>query len=878
VILVTTHQDADFDGAAGMLGATLLHPGAVAVFPGAKEAPLRRYLEQEPGVLPEVRMRDLALEEVRTLILVDTTAPERIGSLAPLMEPDSGIRVIAYDHHPESGARPGLELVCQPVGAVTTILVSLLRERGIRLTAAQATFMALGIYEDTGGLLHRGTRPEDLEAVSWLIREGAELVRIGSALARELTPEQVDLYHALLHEARPCVIRGREVVVAPLASERFVFDASVVVQQYLQATGMQRLVALVRMEDRIFAIIRSTVSDFNAAALGRRLGGGGHHHAASATIRGKTLIQLQGEVMSALREILEPPATAADVVTPILHWLPSDATIADGVAMLNRYRINGLPILEGDRVIGALTRQSADIALHHGMGPNPVKDLVSSEVDLVPMDADLEEVKEKLLAGNLRFILVGERLDRVQGLITRTALLRHVSEKEPGPEADFAAPRATKEPSTRQDCTPMMEKGLPGRAMKILRKVGDLAAEQEYQAFLVGGVVRDLLHMTPTRDLDVVVEGDACAIAKHLGRELGGKVRIHKAFQTAVVFLPGDIRLDLATARTEHYPTAGALPDVTPGSLKQDLFRRDFTINTLAVSLIPESFGRLLDYFGGRKDMTRGKIRVLHGLSFIEDPTRAIRAVRFALRLQFEISRETANLIHTARRSKAFRRLSPTRVRREIGMLFEESRLSRAVRALEEYDLLTVIHPRFRTDKKILDRLDRLDEAVAWYRMQEKGEDPTGWIMALSILSETLEEEERRKLWRKLAPGKRDLKVLQAAPAAVHRLIYTLAGHRRMRPSIVYRACQGLPLEILLLAIVSTRRPKVRRALTGFISDLRDIRPDIAGADLIHAGVREGPGISRGIDAALAAKLDGVAVGKRQQLAIAVEAAGKSGR
>lgn len=878
MILVTTHQDADFDGAAAMLGAMLLHPGSVAVFPGAKEAPLRRYLEKQPGLLPEIRAREVPLEEVDTLILVDTVSPDRIGLLAPLMKPEAGVRILAYDHHPETEVPPGVELICEPVGAVSTLMVSLLRKRGVEPSSAQATLLALGIYEDTGCLLHRGTTPADLDAVAWLIRRGADLNRVGSALVRDLTAEQVDLYHSLLHEARPYTIRGRQVMVADLTAERFVFDASVVVQQYVQAAGVRRLVALIRMEDRIFVIVRSLAGDFNAAAIGRAFGGGGHHHAASATVRGKTLIELKSEVLAALEEILEPPATASDMVTPILHWMRSDATVSEGVSMLNRFRINALPIFENDRVVGALTRQAADIALHHGMGRNPVSDLVSSGVELVPGDSDLEEVKERLLAGNLRFILVGDSTDRVSGLITRTALLRHLSEDGRREESGYADAREAAEPVTRQNCTALMEKGLEEGSMRLLRKVGALAAEHHAQAYLVGGVVRDLFHSRPSGDLDVVVEGDACSLAKLLGAELGGKIRIHRAFQTAVVFLPGGLRLDMATARTEHYPKAGELPDVTPGSLKQDLFRRDFTINTLAVSLDPKSFGRLLDYYGGRKDMARRKIRVLHGLSFVEDPTRALRAVRFALRMQFEIARETANLIRIARRGTAFRRLSSTRLRREIEILFQESRLVRAVRALEEYDLLTAIHPRFRTDRRILERLDRLDEAMAWYNLQDRGgKAPSGWTMAMSILADRLEEQERRDLWRKLAPGKEDLKILTDGPAAVHRLVYTLAGHRKMRPSIIYRACRGRLLETLLLAIVSTRRPKVRKALTTFISDLREVRPDISGSDLIQAGVPEGPGISRGIEAALAAKLDGTAVGRTRQLAVAIDAAGKSG-
>ncbi len=865
MIVVTTHQDTDFDAAAGMLAATLLHPGAVVCFPGAKQEPLRRYLASSPELLPEVRSRDVELSEVETLVLVDTLAPERIGRFAELLEPGRhAARVVAYDHHPVEREPAGVELHSRAVGAVTTLMASLLRERGILPSPEQATFLAAGIYEDTGGLLHPGTTPEDLEAVAWLVRHGADLGTVSRTLERGLSPEQVDLYHALLHESRTVRIHGRRVELALLNPVTFVHDASVVVQQFASSTGARRVVVLLRMEDRVFVIVRSRAADFDAAALARALGGGGHPHAASATVRDRTLVETGAEVRRVLAEVVRPAATAADLATPILHWLPADVTVAEGVRRLNRFRVNGLPIMECGRVVGAFTRQSADIALHHNMGRHPVRDLVAGGIELLPPDADVDAVKDRLLSGGARFLLVGESPERVRGVITRSTVLRWLGDEE-RVEAAESGPRVREAPTTRQDLSGLLRRRLPHGAVELLRGIGEEASRLGANAYLVGGVVRDLLLDRPNRDLDVVVEGDACAVGRGVADRLGGRLKIHEAFQTARVLLPDDLRVDLATARTEHYPRAGDLPDVTPGSLRQDLFRRDFTINTLAISLAPETFGTVLDVFGARKDLALGKIRALHGLSFIEDPTRAFRALRFALRLDFEIARETAHLIRIARRRGAFVRLSGPRLRRELEQLFAQCPIAGAVRALAVHDLLRVVHPRLRPGRRDLARLDRLDAVLGWRSLEIGGDAGGHWAMAVGTLASRLDEATREALWQRLAPGRRDLRILREIPASMPELLQA-TGEGDPSPSAIHAACRGRPEPVLLVAMAAASSDAPRRAIARYLTDLRRVRPDVRGADLLELGVPAGPAIAEGLEGALRAKLDGRAPDRESQL------------
>lgn len=876
VILVTTHETADFDCAAGVLAALLLHPGAVASFPGAKSSAVKAYLEAEPDLLPETRSRDVDLGAVTAIVLVDTTSLERIGRFQEVLVPPGRVPLTCYDHHPPAGDPPGAVIHRRPTGAVSTLMTTMLKERGLEITPGQATFLALGIYEDTGSLLHAGTTAEDLRAAAWLVDRGADLGRVARTLARGLTPDQVDLYHAILHDARPYRIRGQEVVVAAVAAERFVPEASVVVQLYVQATAAERMAALIRMEDRIVLIVRSRTADLNASRVAAAFGGGGHPPAASAVLRGVTLIEAKEALLVALRDTLVPSVRAADLAHPILHTVAARSTVDEAVGIMNRYRINALPVRDGARVIGALTRQIADSALHHGLGSRAVRDLVSAEIDVVPPEADVETIERRLLSRNLRFILVGDGPGRITGIVTRTSFLRHLYEREAAArQVPDAEGRGWRDEDGGFDLAPMMQRRLTPRAMAVLRSLGDLASERGTPAYLVGGVVRDLLLKRENRDLDVVVEGDAGALASALAGRLGGRLRTHEAFQTAALFLDDGLRIDLAAARTEHYRRPAALPEVAPGGLRQDLFRRDFTINALAVRLTPSGFGRLADFFGGRKDLVDGKIRVLHGLSFIEDPTRALRAVRFAVRLDFEIARETAHLIRVAHREKVFDRLSPLRLRREVEQTLSEKRAVRAVEMMKQFGLLRVLHPDLDPSRRTFARLERAEEVLGWYRLLYRDETLLGWTVILGVLAEDLSSTARREMLARLRPGRDAKRILADAPERVRRVVSRLARCSHT-PSRIHEACRGEPPETLLMAMALTGREETRKAVSDYLSRLRDVRPDIDGRDLLRAGVRQGPRIAVGLQAALHAKLDGKAQGREGQLAAALAALGSA--
>ncbi len=566
---------------------------------------------------------------------------------------------------------------------------------------------------------------------------------------------------------------------------------------------------------------------------------------------------------------------AMDLMTPVLHRVDADTTVDTALGLLDRYRVDTLPVFARGRMTGALTRQITDLALRHGLGSRRVGDLMAAGVDVVSPNAHLETVRQRLLSGGLRWVVVGDGPREIRGIVTRTVVLHHGRVGRPR-RARTADDAAEEDALAGENLTALLEKALPAEAMRVLRRVGREAAAKRSRAFLVGGTVRDLLLRRETQDLDVVVEGDAGALAREVVSAFGGTMRVHEAFRTATVFLRGGGRLDLASARTERYRAPAALPEVSPGGIRQDLNRRDFTINALAVHLTPREFGNLLDFFGSRKDLRRRTIRVMHGLSFIEDPTRAFRAVRFAIQLGFGISREAAHLIRVATEERVFERLSAARLRREVEHSLGGRRPVAAARMLAGHGLLQALHPRLRPSRVTYARVGRAEKALSWYRLSTGDSSLVGWAVTLGVLAEGMGETSRSELLERLRPGRGAARILRNAPEIVPRILKDLSLHRPLPASRVVAVCRGTPVEILLWCLAVTGRAHIRRALTECLLSLRDVRPDITGRDLVRAGVPEGPRVAVGLAAALGAKLDGRARDASAQLRVALAEIEKS--
>lgn len=394
---------------------------------------------------------------------------------------------------------------------------------------------------------------------------------------------------------------------------------------------------------------------------------------------------------------------------------------------------------------------------------------------------------------------------------------------------------------------------------KLLKKIGALADSAGYSAFLVGGSVRDLLLGMRNMDLDIVVEGDAIELGKALSKELDGSLVVHRRFGTCTVVTKDKSKIDLATARKEVYEKPAALPTVVEfGSLKNDLMRRDFTINAMAVSLSEEGFGQLIDFFGGESDLKDGRIRVIHDGSFIDDPTRIFRAVRFEQRFGFVIDKHTEGLIRNAVEDRMFDRVNPQRIRDEIILMLKEDKPIRALKRMSELHEFRFIHPKIRLDDKLVKFYNAIGGSFRWYEGAKFKKEPIEkWLIYLMMLLEPLDYGEAVSVCDKFVFKRGERMKILSYKKCAKSVMREAAVKKNIPPSRVYKLLSPLSYEALLLIMARSASGPARNRIRDFFEKHNGLRISIKGGDIKALGLKPGPQFKKILEKTLYKKIDG---------------------
>jgi tRNA nucleotidyltransferase (CCA-adding enzyme) len=844
VQLILTHENTDFDGLASQLAASKLYSQAQPVLPRRPNRNLRDFLILYWDELPYVRHDDLPRRmEVERIILVDTQT-----LITPKgMTDDTVVQII--DHHPLSrDLPPNWIYTGEEVGATVTLLLERIIAEGIPLTPVEATLLALGIYEDTGSLVYPTTTVRDLRCATWLAEQGANLSVVSDYLHHPLTDQQLALYDALLDSAEALDFAGHTVVIATAEAEGYVEEISTLAHKIRDLYDPAGLFLLVDLGEHLQLVARSTTDAVDVGHIASHFGGGGHSRAAAALIRGTDLETTRRNLLDFLERHIFPIDTVAEIMSYGVHTLSSGTTVDIAAEEMLKYGFEGFPVVDdGGEIVGILTRREIDRAKRLRLGSMPVSHyMTKGDIYVTPSDSvqRLQQVMTQFGVGQVPVVSNGE----IVGVVTRTDLIKL-----------WAAP--PHQPPRRRELAQKIEAALPGPLLDLLKQVSKLAQEMGYPLYVVGGFVRDLLLGEPNLDMDLVVEGDAIQLARRLARGVGARTRSHKRFGTAKIILEGREAdfgvpsLDFATARLEFYAHSAALPEVERSSIKADLHRRDFTINTLAIRLDSGHYGQLLDFYGGEQDLYDRQIRVLHSLSLIEDPTRIMRAARFEQRLGFAIEPRTAELIDDALPMLA--RVSGERIRHELYLILCEREPERVLCRLDDLQVLARIHPRLTCLEETWKRFARLRQILAsghWNVEPEENGCPSPGLY-LALLTYGLSRSELEALINRLKIFRDDLTLLYQVlylqehaealdqPDLLNREIYALLRHSSTPALMIEWLCSD--------------SPRVRERLWCYETELRHIQPIVDGAYLMSLGLKPSPLFSRLLHAVRNARLDG---------------------
>jgi tRNA nucleotidyltransferase (CCA-adding enzyme) len=416
---------------------------------------------------------------------------------------------------------------------------------------------------------------------------------------------------------------------------------------------------------------------------------------------------------------------------------------------------------------------------------------------------------------------------------------------------------------------------LPKKMAGFIRRSGTISNSAGCHAFIVGGMVRDLLLGKKNLDLDIVVEGPAIKIGSMLAKELGAAIVIHKKFGTCSLYTKDKLKIDLATARRETYESPAALPTVEFSSLKEDLIRRDFTMNAMAVSINRKSYGQLIDPFGGQRDLSRGRIRILHDGSFIDDPTRIFRAVRFESRFGFAIDRRTERLIKNAIGQSMFDKVAPQRIRDELMLILQEAEPVRPLRRMAELDELRFIHNGLKLRGDIIRLCGVISGTLRWYdRLPDKKPGVDRRLIYLMALFDDLSYNTVLSLCRRFAFRGSDSARILSCKSRSGSILKELASKSHMAPSEIYKLLEPLSVEVILfmMAKAALSEPAARSKLVSsrirnFLIKYNGTRIHIRGSDIKALGLKPSPEFKKILNKVLYNKIDGKFRTRRDELA-----------
>lgn len=837
------------------------------VFTGSPERNVRDFLEVYGSRLDILKEKQVQLDQVEELILVDIGGASRLGRFSELTR--SGIPVTIYNHHMTSdGDLPGACVISRPLGATTSILLEHIIDAGIQLTPFEATLMALGIYEDTGSLLYRSTTEEDLRLAAYLVSVGADLGTVAEFISRELTIEQMALLGDLARSLEQRTVHQVVVAIATARVPRYIGDLAVLTHKIKDVHNLNALFSIVQMGDRTYVVGRSKIVPVNVGDILRRIGGGGHPTAGSAVLYRTSVEEARERLLGVLEQEVRPEAIAREVMAFPVDTIGPECTIEEARRRILDTHHSCLPILEEGQLIGLVTKRDVAKAVHHGLGKSSVVRCMSPDVVTAAPETSLFQLQQLMAEHKIGHVPIVEN-GHLVGIVSRTDLLNFMATRRLRTRAVATVTSHEGEAFDPDRIVSLMEERLSDRLRDLFRRLGAIGDQMGYSIYAVGGLPRDLLLNRPNLDVDVVVEGDGIAFSKAFVQQEGGRVIPHKRFQTAIMVFPDGFKIDVATARRERYDRPAALPVVASTGIRQDLYRRDFTINSLAIRLNREGYGHLVDPFGGRRDLKLGIIRVLHNLSFVEDPTRIIRAVRFEQRYGFRMDKRTEHLLRSAVETRMLDRVNGQRLRDELVLLLKEEKPFASFARLHTLGVLRALRPPLHVDEQMGQRFRRIDEALSWFRLLYIDAEIEPWIVYLLALMDPLSPRQRRTMGRRLNLHRRARAVVEEVISSGRRIERRLAHKEFLRRSQIYRWLQHGSTESLLFLMARSEEEQVKRRISLYLDRLQGVTLHISGRDLIAMGVPEGPVIGEILQRVLDASLDGEVESKEQELALA---------
>jgi len=864
--VIISHQSTDFDSLAAMVAAKKIYKDALLVFTGAIERNVRKFISIYGDLIEITPLKKIKIEEITKLIIVDTRIKRRIGPFANVLN-KRDLEIHIYDHHPSTADDiKGDLIVIEEVGATTTIMLKKIRIMNLEISPIEATLFALGIYEDTGSLTFSTTTIDDINSISYLFDKGIKLKVVANFINIGLSLTQKKLLNKLLLSSKEISCKGIRINMAKAEVKNYTEGLALLTHRLIEIENSDVFFTIVKMADRIYIVGRSRTNSVDVDEILKELGGGGHFQAASAVVKDLSLDELEKKLIRILERKVRVGIVAKDIMSSPVKTVNTSTSIEETKKILLRYGHNGIPVVEEGELKGIITMQEVNRAKQHGLGKELVSKYMSVQVVRVKLNTPLTEIQELMINYDIGRILVVNQEDKLVGIITRTDLIRNLYGEGHIPKRSFSTYVETSRKMERKKQIELIEKIFPKRVRNVLSKIGEIGDRLNFPVFMVGGIVRDLFLGIKNYDLDIVVEGEGIKFARELSRDLGGRIKSHEKFGTAVVILADGFKIDVATARREFYEYPAAFPKVELSSIKKDLYRRDFTINAMAIQLNQKYFGKLIDFFGGQRDLRIGIIRVLYNLSFVEDPARIIRAIRFEQRYNFKMDRTTEDFLKKAIDDKLLSRLRKKRITEELILILKEENPLKSLKRMEELGALKYILPEFELNEETVERLNKVKDNYDFWTSDIPDEKIELWVIYFCCLIRNLKKVQIQRIYKRLIIKQKSLDKINYCYSNLDQIIKMISQKTKISPSVIYLKLKGLPNEVLFLAMAESDTNIAKERINNYFRKYKKESLYISGNELKELQVKPGPIYSQILNKLLCAQLDGEVKNKRDEI------------
>ena len=845
--IILSHNRADFNALASMVLAKYLYPEAKMFLVGKPTPKVRDFIVAYKNKLSIFSDEDYKNESVNLVILTGVREPYHLGKFADLVN-QPFISVHVYDNHKATHQSVAGDLeVIDEQGTTVTVLLKELFKKNIVLSPFEATLCLLGIYEETGSLTYSGTTWEDIYMASQLVRMGGRLEEVSTLEQYSLNALQRGIIEKLLNAPQYFNLAGRRCLLTEAEASEHIDDLSAVADRIMELESPEALFCLINMENRSYVIARSVPGGVDVYSIIRELGGVGHSTSAFACVKHRPLEELAEEIKNIGETRVPKLLTARDLMSTPVECLEISRETSVEEASLKMQKIghSAVCVKCASELVGMLMRSDIDKAMGHGLNGEPVLTYVNTDFISIDPRSSVKEIRRLLVENDIDRLPVLDKGELV-GIVSQGDILRALNSQSLADSLNYSS------------LVPVEFVRLNIDVMTLLKKCGEVGAELGVSVYAVGGFVRDLLLHINNNDIDLVAEGNGVAYAKALSSVLGGVCKLHEEFGTAQLSLPDGLKLDVVTARTETYTRPAALPDVKGSTLKQDLYRRDFSINAMALRLDPDHFGELIDFFGARTDLEKGVVRILHNLSFIDDPTRIFRAIKFEQRYGFHMDINTLHLLQSAVNMGLIKMVSFERLGSEIWQILKEPYPRNSLMRMNELQVLRAMDPRLELSGEVLKILENAEILMREYRDLALSGELNQCIMYLNVLLLNLLPAKAIKTFVSqyaLFPGCFN-KFLLIGPEKKAEILEVLSDPDAPN-SLLVKLLSSFSTEGVICLAAHSDKSAVYDNISYYLRSLRFVTSPLSGNDLIKLGYRPGPGFKKMLAWLLDEFLDG---------------------